>query len=80
MAQPIYWGDAKVPGGWTDREWERLQKVKNGEFVAEVSEVKDVTITSAMSAELKQKVIRYAKEKGWSPSQLIRETLFVLMD
>ena len=73
-----YYGETEIK--WTDGEWDRLQKIRNGELVAEVSEGTDVTITSAMSAELKQKVIRYAKEKGWSPSQLIQETLFVLMD
>lgn len=73
-----YYGETEIK--WTDGEWDRLQKIRNGELVAEVSEGTGVTITSAMSAELKQKVIRYAKEKGWSPSQLIRETLFVLMD
>jgi len=73
-----YYGETEI--NWTDGEWDRLQKIKNGEFVPEVKEVKDATITAAMSADLKQKVIRYARERGLNPSQLIRETLFVLME
>jgi len=80
MAQPIYWGDRKLKGGWTDEEWDRLQKIKNGEYVPEVYSCKGATVTAAISPDLKKRVIRYAQERGLNPSQLIRETLIVLTE
>jgi len=71
-----YYGEIEI--NWTDDEWDNLQMVKEQRELEGQKDPKDASISIALSKDLKQRVIRYAQEKGFNPSELIRETLFVL--
>lgn len=68
-------GDVKVE--WTDGEWERLQKIKRGEFVPDVVPT-TTTLQSSVPRWLKDRVCEYASEKSMTPSELIRNVLYIL--
>jgi hypothetical protein len=74
----MYWGERKV-GEWTDREWSRLQAVKNGERLEDPSGKLDSSVLVNMKSDLREKVKRYAEAHNISVLQLIRETLYILM-
>ena len=71
-----YYGEIKVD--WTDGEWERLQRVKNGEYVPNVVAGHGNIISATLSKALKAKVIEYAIAKNVTPSELIRNVLYIL--
>ena len=64
---------------WTDGEWERLQKIKRGEYVPYPGTKKSTILASLRLPEgLKERVIEYAEDKGLSPPELVRQVLYVL--
>ena len=70
-----YYGEIDV--NWTDGEWERLQKIKNGEFVTEETGA-EALVSFMVTHEMKDKIWRYAKEHDTNASNLLRNVMFVL--
>ena len=68
-------GDIKVE--WTDGEWERLQKIKQGEYVPSVGTATHI-ISAVVSNELKARIKEYADEKGINVSELLRNVMYIL--
>jgi hypothetical protein len=68
-------GDIKV--NWSDDEWDRLQKIKRGEYVRSVG-VKQTMIAAHVSTELKARIDEYAKARNIGVSELVRNVLYVL--
>ena len=65
---------------WTDREWDRLQRIKQGEDVPYGQSRKLIGVQSNLSPLLKTKAEEFAKANGMSLSKLIRETLKIIVD
>ena len=68
---------------WTDREWDRLTRVKNGEFLPKAKPVKHNfggIITTRLPDGLEKKVREYAERKSMSIQELLREVMFVLTE
>jgi hypothetical protein len=72
----MFWGERKV-GEWTDREWERLRAIKRGEFVPTVEENSDY-IGAQIPTWLKCELKKYAKAKGLSIADIIRQAMYIL--
>ena len=76
-------GDVRIE--WTDGQWERLQKVKNGEYVPDVipnvAKRKNlIPMSSRVDPVLYEKVRVYAENKGMPLAEVLREVLFILAD
>lgn len=78
MGQPIYWGDRKLSGEWTDGEWERLQKIKRGVYIQNNQPEPTALVATHVSPTLKKAISNYSKEKGLTVSELLRNVLYIL--
>lgn len=72
-----YHGDIRVD--WDDGEWERLQKIKRGDYVP-VPERQCGTgaILFNVPLWLRERVHEYAKHKGVTSSELLRQAVYIL--
>lgn len=64
---------------WKDGEWERLQKIKKGEYVPlPKRKCETQLIHVRMPSWLKERIEDYSKHKGISQTELIKQVLYVL--
>ena len=75
MGVDMYWGARKI-GKWSDGEWDRLKKVKAGEYVPSIDST--TSVSAHISRELYEKAQAYAVGHGTTLSQVIREMLYIL--
>ena len=74
-----YHGDIEVE--WTDREWERLQRIKRWKETQRIrGGPKNVQIGFVVPPPLKAKTEAYAKDHGVSCATLMRQVLLVLTE
>ena len=67
-----FYGEIEID--WTDREWERLQKVQNGEYG---KPARNTTLQASIPIALYDKVRRYAKTNGKTIAQVVREMVYI---
>ena len=75
-----FYGDIEI--NWKDGEWERLQKIKRGEYVPDVENKPKTAILNNLRVdeELRNKLKAYAKSKGLSIPDFVRVVLSIVTE
>lgn len=70
-------GDIRVE--WTDGEWERLQKIKRGEYVPLPRRQCDTgAVMANVPLWLRERAHDYAQHKGVSLQEMMKQILYIL--